>query len=210
MNAPSPHHSFLIDELSFADIYKLFIGSVIPRPIALVSTQSADGKGNLAPFSFFNAVASNPAVLSFSISARADGRKKDTLRNIEETGQFVINSSNEWMWEGVVGAAAEYPFGVNELEKVGFTSVPSVKISPARVAEAIAHFECEVFKIIPVGDGSPGSANLVLGRVLMAHVRSDALDGTKVNPNVHRPLARLGGIDYATLGEILQKPIPKV
>src|SRR5690606_18907086 len=103
-------------EIAAVDMYKLIIGAVVPRPIAFVSTASSEGVVNLAPFSFFNGISSNPPCLVISIGMPATGVPKDTLRNIKETGEFVINSSNEWLVEALVHTAGAYPHGVNEME----------------------------------------------------------------------------------------------
>ncbi len=102
------------EELKTEELYKLLISSIVPRPIALVSTLNSKGQGNLAPFSFFNGVCSNPLSISISIARKPDGGKKDTLINIEETGEFVVNSANLWLHEKLVNCGSTYPYGVNE------------------------------------------------------------------------------------------------
>lgn len=196
--------------LKTVDIYKLLIGSIIPRPIAFVSTMNSAGRGNLAPFSFFNAVSSKPACLMFSIGRRPDGSKKDTLLNIEETGQFVVNSTNSWLVEAASHCAAEYPYGVNEMEKVGLTPVSSFKVKPPRVRESALQFECEVYGKLEIGDGSAGSATVIVGQIVFAHVMKEAYRDGKLDHVLLSPAARLGGRRYTLIGETFELEIPKV
>lgn len=198
------------ETLGAGERYRFLISTVIPRPIALVSTVSKSGVGNLAPFSFFNALSSNPPCVMFSISAQGNGEKKHTLRNIEETKEFVINLTPEWLLGPIVYCAAEYPEGVNELSEVGLTPLKSLKVKPPRVAESPAHFECKLHTIIPLGDGSPGSSTVVIGEILEAHLWKDALIGGRISPDKLRPLGRLGGAAYTHLGELSVMPIPPV
>src|SRR5690349_10987328 len=116
------------DSLPGATRYKIMIGAVVPRPIAFVSTINSAGTGNLAPFSFFNAVSSDPPCLAFSITRKRDGSKKDTLRNIEETRGFVVNTVSEWMADPMNQSSADYPYGVDEMAKVGLTALPSTRV----------------------------------------------------------------------------------
>lgn len=198
------------EEISQPEMYKLIIGSVVPRPIAFVSTCSADGRGNLAPFSFFNGVSSNPPCLVFSVAARSSTGGKDTLRNIQETGQFVVNSANAWLTEPLVYTAADYPFGVDEMQEVGLTPLPSLKVAPARVKESAVHFECVLYKLVEIGDGAPGSAHLVIGRIVHVHIDKSAYKDGKVLLERIQPLARLGGADYGLIGPKFNLPVPKI
>ncbi|MBX7142896.1 MAG: flavin reductase family protein [Oligoflexia bacterium] len=197
-------------KLSQVDAYKLLIGGVIPRPIAFVSTISASGVGNLAPFSFFNAVSSDPPCLMLAMSKKSSGELKDTLRNILETKQFVVNSANEWLIEPLVYCAAEYPHGVDEMKLVGLSPVSSNKVRPARVAEAALQFECELYKTVEIGDGGPGSTTIVFGKIVFAHAHEGVYQGGKIVATEYRPVGRLGGFNYAKLGEIFSIPVPEV
>ncbi len=217
-----------VDPLSVpsSEIYRLMIGAIVPRPIAFVSSCSAAGIGNLAPFSFFNGVASNPPTLMVSITRKSDGSKKDTLRNIEATRQFVVNVVDEGMVEPMNQCSAEYPYGVDEMEKVGLLGVPSTRVKPLRVERSPVQFECELYNTMEVGDGSAGSATIVVGRIVWVHVRSDLLEQTASHGQRIRigaadspddksgaslkPLARLGGVSYGKLGEVFDLPRPKV
>lgn len=195
---------------SVQKIYKLLIGGVVPRPIAFLSTISNSGVGNLAPFSFFNAVSSNPPCIVISISSKSSGGKKDSLINIEQNGQFVVNSANKWLIEPLVHSAAEYPYGVDEMEKIGLTPQSSIRVKPSRVKESAFQMECEVYKTVEIGDGSPGSSTLVIGRVLLFHILESAYKDERVLIDELMPVGRLGGINYGLVGEQFSIPIPKV
>lgn len=188
--------------------YKFLIGSVVPRPIAFVSTMSAAGVGNLAPFSFFMGVASNPLSLAISVATGKGGGKKDTLKNIEETGEFVVNSANEWLVEAVCHCAGAYPNGVDEMLMVGLTPLPSIKVKPHRVSESATQMECVVEQLVQVGDGSPGSAVLVVGRVVQCHAWEKAVNNGRIDIEQIRPAARLGGFGYSNIGEYYELQIP--
>lgn len=196
--------------MEIKDIYRLLISAIVPRPIAFVSTCSKKGEVNLAPFSFFNGVCSNPPCLSISVARKPDGTKKDTLRNIEATGEFVVNSANEWFINQLVDCGAGYPFGVNEMEKVGLTPIASERIKPPRVKEAAAHFECTVYDMLEIGDGSAGSSTLIVGRIQLIHVASSMIEKGALRGAEFKPVGRLGGISYAMPGEIFNLPIPVV
>jgi len=181
------------------DIYKLMIGTVVPRPIAFVSTINKKGQVNLAPFSFFNAISSNPPCLVISVSRKPDGQKKDTLINVEETGQFVVNTASSWLTEPLVYCAGEFPYGVSELDKVGLTALASKKIAPPRVKEAAVQMECELYQKVEIGDGGAGSATLIIGKVLLFHIHAKAYKDGKVDLMELNPLARLGGFGYSLI-----------
>lgn len=196
--------------LSPKDIYKLIIGAIVPRPIAFVSTVSAAGVGNLAPFSFFNGISSNPACVMIAVSRKEDGSKKDTLRNIEETKQFVVNSANEWLIEPLVHCAGVYPYGVDEMNLVGLTPEPSVKVKPARVKESSFQMECALYKALEIGDGSAGSTTVVFGKILYMHAHESIYKDGKILFSEHRAIGRLGGFSYGRIAETFDIPVPKV
>lgn len=195
---------------SSIDNYKLLIGTIVPRPIAFVSTVNSAGKGNLAPFSFFTGISSNPMCCVISVAIGKDGEKKDTLRNIEETGEFVINGTNEWLIEAVCHTAGAYPHGVDELQKVGLSSLDSVVVKPKRVAESATQMECVVEKLVPIGDGSPGSTVLVVGKVVYYHVWDEAFEDGKIKLEKIQPAARLGGFGYSSIGDYYDLTIPSL
>ena len=198
-------------QLSQPEIYKLLIGAIVPRPIAFVSTVNAEGVGNLAPFSFFNAVSSDPPCLMISIARKSTGEKKDTLKNIEETGTFVVNCVSEWMAEPMNQASADYPYGVDEMVQVGLTAIPSIKVKASRVKEAAIQMECEVYRTLEIGDGlSLGSTTLVVGRILLMHVAESVYDRGKIRIDALKPIARLAGSSYSKLGEVFDLARPKI
>ena len=191
---------FDFSTLSPRDIYRLVIEAVVPRPIAFVSTEGLDGSRNLAPFSFFNAVSSQPPAVMFACTPRRDGKPKDSLRNILETGEFVINSTHESFASKMNQTGADYPYGINEMEKVGLHPLPSVKVRPPRVAEALVQLECKLLQTVAIGSGL-GSSTLVIGEILALHVNETALTGDSIAIEKYEPLARLGGLLYSrTLG----------
>ncbi len=197
------------EEENRIDIYKLLIGSVVPRPIAFVSTQNSSGQTNLAPFSFFMGVSSNPPCLAFSV-ARGEGYTKDTLQNIQDSGELVVNSVSDWMVEAVVHCAANFPAGVSEFEQSGLTPIPSKRVSAPRVKESAIQFECRVQQIVQIGDGSPGSTHLVIAKILLAHIAENAYDKGRILLEELRPVARLGGTNYGLLGDVFSIPVPMV
>jgi flavin reductase (DIM6/NTAB) family NADH-FMN oxidoreductase RutF len=174
------------------EFYRLLTATVVPRPIAWVSTISADGTANLAPHSFFTIASVAPPVVQFSSVGR-----KDTLRNIEATGQFVVNFAPEELFEQVNDSATDFPHGVSEFEAVGIASEPSVRVKPLRVAASPVALECEVHSTVGIGDST-----VVFGRVVHAVVSEDVMvDG---HPEISRlkPLSRLGKDEWGTMGEV--------
>ncbi|MBS1272317.1 MAG: hypothetical protein MAGBODY4_01458 [Candidatus Marinimicrobia bacterium] len=192
----------------FRDNYKLLIGSVVPRPIAFVSSQNADGRLNLAPFSFFNAVCPNPPTIMFApVNRSADGTRKDTLLNILETEEFVVNIVTEDIAENMNIAATEYPKQYNEFEEAGLTPAPSVKITPPRVKESPINFECKLTKHVSIGeDGTPGSGNVIIGEVVYFHVADDLYHEGRIDLEKLKPIARLAGDDYCRVTDLFAMP----
>jgi flavin reductase (DIM6/NTAB) family NADH-FMN oxidoreductase RutF len=193
-----------------ASIYRLMIAAIVPRPIAFVSTVNSLGQGNLAPFSFFNGVSSNPACIVISVTRKSNGEKKDTLINIEQSKQFVVNSANSWLIDPLVHCAGDYPYGVNELEVVGLTTLPSKLVKPFRVAESAMQMECEVYDTLEIGNGGVGSATLVVGKILMFHLSEEIYKDGKIDIQAFSPVARLGGATYCSIGNIFIKKIPEI
>src|SRR5205085_4152855 len=133
------------------DVYHLLVDVVTPRPIAWVTSVDPEGRVNLAPFSFFNAFGANPPVVVFSPTLRRDGSRKDTLRNVEATGEFVLNAAVESLAEQVNLSSKELPPGVSEVDYAGLTLRPSLKVRPPRVAETPVSMECKLLQIVPLG-----------------------------------------------------------
>jgi flavin reductase (DIM6/NTAB) family NADH-FMN oxidoreductase RutF len=184
------------------ETYKLLIGCVVPRPIAWVSTVDLAGVRNVAPFSFFNAIGSNPPAISISIGyVEGSDPRKDTLRNIGDTGEFVVNIVDEDLAQAMNATSASYPPGVDEFEIAGLVAVPSATVRPARVDGAPVSLECKLLTLVPVGDG-PGSATLAIGVIQMIHVRADVIDDRHhIDITKLRPIARLAGASYAYVHE---------
>ncbi|RMG43424.1 MAG: flavin reductase family protein [Acidobacteria bacterium] len=182
--------------------YHFLISAVVPRPIAWISTVDREGRPNLAPFSFFQGVSGDPPVIMVSFFPRKrSGEAKDTLSNIEETGEFVVNGVNEDLLEKVVLTSREYAHGVNEIELASLSTFPAAKVAPPCLAEAPFSLECRREETVEIG-----GCRAVFGRVLCAHVREDLMDDRgRIDPRRLRPVARLGGSFYAFLGTILEK-----
>lgn len=178
------------------DIYKLMIGTIVPRPIAFVSTMSPDGALNLAPFSFFNAIGSAPPMICFTAGLRArPDPSKDTLRNIIRTGEFVVNLVSEEIAEKMNITSGEYPPEVDEFNLARLTPVPSDLVKPPRVKESHVQMECKRFLMVEVSS-LPGGGTLVLGEVLRFHVDDDIIDDFKIDPDKLRAIGRMGGMSY--------------
>jgi len=178
-------------------MYKLLTGMIVPRPVALVSTMDKQGVANLAPFSFFCGVGSNPPTVLFCPSLRPGAtagtvEPKDTLRNIEETGEFVINVVSDAISAAANASSAEVPPEVDEFVLSGLTPVASVVIRPPRVAESPAQMECKVLQVIYTGHG-PGSGVIVLGEVVHFHLREDLVEDFRVDPAGLDAVGRMAG-----------------
>lgn len=187
---------------SYRDNYKLMIGSILPRPIAFVSTISADGIANLAPFSFFTGITSQPPTVCFASTRRgSSGDKKDTLVNIEATGEFVINFVNEEIAEAMNETAAEFPPEVDEFAMTGLTQVSSERVRPPRVQESPIHMECKLYQVINIGPEAPGGGSLVIGEIVLFHVRDELYENGRIDTGLLRPIGRLAGEEYTKLGE---------
>lgn len=196
-------------QASTKEMYKLLTGAIVPRPIALVSTVSSQGVTNLAPYSAFNLVSSDPPCLSISVAYAGEEKEKDTVTNIKQTKQFVVNSANLWHAEPLIQTAAEYPSDVSEIDAVGYTPIESATINVPRIKEAAIHFECELYKIVDIGESKLGGSQLVIGKILYVHIDKRCFIDGKINLDIFQPLARLGGPYCAKLGENLYLPIPK-
>ncbi|WP_430683002.1 flavin reductase family protein [Leptolyngbya sp. AN02str] len=203
--------SLVPDEMPDPAPYRLLTSVVAPRPIAWVSSISSEGVPNLAPYSFFNAVAGFPPVILFSLSyRRKEPREKDTLRNVRETGEFVCNVVNETTAEAMVKSAADWPYGTSEFEAVQVEAASSVDVAPPRVAQAPVAMECKVTQIIPV----EGATNvMVLGRVVRFHIQEELYlpEQGLVDTRQMRPVMRLGGpVLYTKIGELFELEIPQM
>ena len=201
----------MIIDVSSTDVVKIYrtlVEVVTPRPIAWLTTIDAEGRINLAPFSFFNAFGANPPVVVFSPGLRRDGTKKDTLLNLEIVPEFVLNAAVEDLAEPMNATAKELPSGQSEAEYAGLALEPSTKVRPPRVAVSPVHMECRVRQIVPIGDG-PIAANLVIGEVLLIHIDDSVLDPSgRVDPRKLRTIARLGGDYYCRSTDLFEMKRP--
>jgi flavin reductase (DIM6/NTAB) family NADH-FMN oxidoreductase RutF len=198
--------------LAAAAVYKLLIGCVVPRPIAWVSTVDAAGVRNLAPFSYFMAITDDPPTIAFSSAPRAaDGpgpdSKKDTLRNAEATGEFVVNMVDDALAEAMNLTAGDYAPEVDEFALTGLEAADSVLVRPPRVAAAPVSLECRLVRVIPVGNRPH---HLVLGEIVMFHVRDDVYDAATGRLDMRRlqPVGRLAGNLYTRVHDIFEMKRP--
>ncbi|MEV1293780.1 flavin reductase family protein [Pseudonocardia sp. NPDC049635] len=187
------------DELGAGPFYKLLTSVVVPRPIAWVSTRSAEGVDNLAPHSFFTVSCVDPPMVQFTSVG-----KKDSLRNATETREFVVNLAGEPLFEKINATGTDFPAEISEFASVGLTAEPSTTVTPPRVAESPVALECVLHSAIELGNST-----VVIGRVVNAAVDDDVFTtDSRGNtlPDVRRlaPLARLGRNEWARLGEILE------
>jgi flavin reductase (DIM6/NTAB) family NADH-FMN oxidoreductase RutF len=197
-----------VADASMVEVYRTLIEIVTPRPIAWVTSIDPEGRVNLAPFSFFNAFGANPPVVVFSPLRRRDGTKKDTLLNVEATGEFVINTAVEALAEKVNLSSKELPHGESEVELTGLTLSPSTRVRVPRIAEAPVHLECRRVQIVPIGDG-PLSANLVIGEILVIHIDESVLTPSgHVDPLKLRTIGRMGGSDYCRTSDLFSMERP--
>jgi flavin reductase (DIM6/NTAB) family NADH-FMN oxidoreductase RutF len=197
-------------EVSVSKLHAYLLGAVTPRPIAFASTVDKEGKINLSPFSFFNCFGMNPPLLIFSPARRVrDNTTKHTYENVLEVPEVVINVVSYSMVQQISLASTEYPRGVNEFIKSGFTPIPSVKVKPPRVKEAPVTMECKVQQVIKTGDQG-GAGNLVICEIQMMHINEDILDSDgKIDPQKIDTVARLGGDWYCRVhGDAIFK-VPK-
>lgn len=189
---------------AFADNYKFLIGSIIPRPIAVISTTNVDGSFNLAPFSFFTAVSAKPMVIAFSPMVRSkDGSRKDTLINIEREKEFVVNFCTLKNYEKVNLASTELPYGEDEFAFAGLHTLPSDLVRAPRMTESPVHFECRLRDILCYGS-TPGSGSLVTGEVVRVHVDPAIMKDGKIQTHLLQAVGRGSGNDWFKTDSIFE------
>jgi flavin reductase (DIM6/NTAB) family NADH-FMN oxidoreductase RutF len=208
-----PTISLSVDDFDPSEMYFLLRDSVLPRPIAWVSTVSRDGVHNLAPFSFFNVCCPSPPVMGFSCGPRGDNHNleaivsKDTLQNIRDTGEFVINISTEGLFEPMVDSAQDLPATVSEFDALGIASLPCDLVGARRVALTPIAFECRLNNILPLGKN-----HWVMGDVVKVHILERVYQGERdgkrhrvdlMNESAMRPLGRLGRAFYCKLTDVM-------
>jgi flavin reductase (DIM6/NTAB) family NADH-FMN oxidoreductase RutF len=187
-----------------------FKSCVVPRPIGWISTISAAGIHNLAPYSQFQNLGYDPAYVMLSANRSERGKRKDTVVNIEETGEFVYNMATYDLRDAVNRSAAEVPPEVDEFDLAGVTKVPSVQVKPFRVAESPIHFECRYHQTVCLpGRNGLGVADIIIGSVMLIHIKDEYIlpDGRIDIPRI-RPLARLGYYDYTAIDSTFEMLIP--
>jgi flavin reductase (DIM6/NTAB) family NADH-FMN oxidoreductase RutF len=198
-----------------AAMYKLLIGSVVPRPIAWVSSVDAEGVRNLAPFSYFMAITHDPPTIAFSSGPRGAEigggvrGKKDTLHNVEVTREFVINVVDDALAEAMNVTSGDYTADVDEFAQAGLAAAPSVKVKAPRVAAAPVSMECRLAQVIPVGRLPH---HLIVGEIVHMHVRDDVFDPATGRLDMHRlrPVGRLAGHLYTHVHDIFEMKRPAV
>jgi flavin reductase (DIM6/NTAB) family NADH-FMN oxidoreductase RutF len=190
-------------QISHSELYGIILNSIAPRPIAWVSTLSASGQPNLAPFSFFNAVCIDPPLLAFAPGLRQPkqtssphGEPKDTLRNVRETKEFVVNIVTYDLLQQMNVTSGEYDPSINEFELAKVRPVPSKLVRPARVAESPVSFECKLHQILDFSP-APTSSSLVIGKVVAIHVDDAHIKNGKLDRNSLDLVGRMGGIQYS-------------
>lgn len=194
------------------DLHQYILGAVAPRPIAFASTISEDGIPNLAPYSFFNAFSSNPPILIFSSNRRVENNTtKDTLKNVQDTGEVVINVVPYSIVRQMALCSIEYGAEVNEFEKAGFTPLASEKVRPFRVAESPIQMECVIENILPLGEKG-GAGNLIVCRMVLMHISESVLtDSGRIDPHKVDLMGRMGRFYYARAsGEAVMEIVQKV
>ncbi len=196
--------------LPHQSIYKILTGSVLPRPIGWISSIDLGGRPNLAPFSFFNAVCSNPPTVLFCSSIRgSDGKTKDTLNNVRATSEFVVNIVTEELLQAMNASSIEAPSDFDEFDYAGLTLAPSVVVKPPRVAESPIHFECKLREIIEIGN-EPGGGSIVIGTIVHIHADDGVMIGEdKINLTALKPIGRLMGSRYCRVTDLIEIERPK-
>lgn len=191
-------------ELERRDRYRWLISALVPRPIAWVSSLDGDGRPNLAPFSFFGGVCSDPMTVMLSVGRRA-GMPKDTGRNLRATGEAVVHIPTVELAEKMVLSSGDYPSGTDEFELCGLARQPAERVAPPRLTEAAIAMEARVVQHQEVGNGP---VDLFLLEVLRLHVRDDILKDGRIDPHKLRAVGRMGGIGYCETDSLLQIPRP--
>lgn len=195
-------------ELSTRERYRLMISSIIPRPIAFVTSIGSNGVVNAAPFSYFNGVTSSPPIISLSVGYRK-GAAKDTGRNIRETGEFVVNVVSRSIAEKMNTASADFAPDVSEIIEADLKIMPSELVSPPRLAESPVQMECKLYKLIEIGEGPN---DLILGEVLRWHLNPHIKIDERyhIDPASLDVIGRLGGPQYCTTNDVFEMVRPKV
>lgn len=181
---------------AFADNYKFLIGSILPRPIAVVSTLNKDGTNNVAPFSFFTAISAKPMIIAFCPMIRSStGQMKDTPINILREKEFVVNFVHEDLAVKINATSTELPYGEDEFKFAGLTPIDSETVKAKRIKESLIHFECIFRDQLNYGD-QPGAGQLITGEVVRIHVAEEIMENGKIVTQKFRPVGRGAGNDW--------------
>ncbi len=193
-----------INPKTFEGFNRVLTGVVVPRPIAFVSTISNSGNVNLSPYSFFNAVSYDPPLIIFSSSKfTSDGKLKDSLSNIEQNGEFVVNIVNEKIVEAMNKTAAEYPEDVNEFDVANLTQIDSDLVKPPRLSESPVNMECKLERIITLGTEAHPQG-LVIGEIIQLHIDDEIISGHRINHEKLKPVGRLAGNMYTHTYDVFE------
>ena len=193
-----------INPKTFEGFNRVLTGVVVPRPIAFVSTISNSGNVNLSPYSFFNAVSYDPPLIIFSSSKfTSDGKLKDSLSNIEQNGEFVVNIVNENIVEAMNTTAAEYPEDVNEFDIANLTQIDSDLVNPPRLSESPVNMECKLERIITLGTEAHPQG-LVIGEIIQLHIDDEIISGHRINHEKLKPVGRLAGNMYTHTYDVFE------
>lgn len=189
-----PHQEIDFESLGGPEAYKLLAGTIVPRPIALVTTLADTGTVNAAPYSFFNVLSADPPLVALGLENRRDGTPKDTAQNIEAREDFTINIVSAEMATAMAACAADFDYGIDELKETGLTAVPGRKVSSPYILEAPAAMECKRFMTFAISR----SRNIVLGKIVYAYYRDGVLDAERmrVNGDALDAIGRLTGRAY--------------
>jgi flavin reductase (DIM6/NTAB) family NADH-FMN oxidoreductase RutF len=195
--------------LNAKEVHGLLMGCVTPRPIAFVSTIGGNGVYNVAPFSCFTVMSMHPAIVGFAIGRRRGGGKKDTLVNIEHSGDFVVNIVSEPIARAMNQAAGDYPIDVDEFKEAGLTPVASDRVRPPRVAESPIHLECRLVQIMEFGT-PPRTHNFVVGEIVIVHVQDDLLADGVIRADRVKAIGRLGEDFYCRTQDLFEMKRPVI
>lgn len=190
---------------TFGENYKILIGSILPRPIAVVSTRNEDGTNNLAPFSFFTAVSAKPMIIAFSPMIKSStGEMKDTARNIFREKEFVINFATSELIDQINSCSTELAYGEDEFTYSGLTPIDSISVKAKRVKESPIHFECILRDHISYGD-QPGCGQIITGEVIKVHINEDLLENGRIDTDAFSPIGRGAGNDWILCDHRIQR-----
>lgn len=197
-------------EIPKRDVYGAMIRVIVPRPIAWVSTLSPEGQANIAPFSFFMGITSNPPTLAFAAGNHRDGRVKDTAANAIATGEFVVNVVPDRLAPAMVQTAGDYDEGVDEFDVASLEKSPSKRIAAPRVAAAPVHIECTLHQVVPIlDDDGAETSRIVIGRIQLIEADDAVLDDEgRIDPAKLDATGRMGGQGYCRTRDLFEIPRP--